>query len=95
MNVETEIAKINIKEWKELRITKDGNSAKSCLEHKWACGRFLKFLEEKILMKSTMRNVCSRCDNSFDETDSKIKDFQQAIKLYEEVFVLNSDGVRT
>lgn len=72
---ELEIAKKNIKEWKEIRIIKNGNSNLICKTHKQSCKRFLEFLAiDAYDLKDTDRT----CENIED----KIKDLQDAISLY-------------
>ncbi len=87
MKTETQIAKENVEIFRNVKdydLSTSQDKYNICHTHLKSCERSLEFLEKDILMKSTMRNICSRCDNTFDKTDNKIKDFQGAIKAYED-----------
>ena len=91
MKIEFRIARGNVKDWKEIRITKDGNSNAICKEHKSSCERGLDFLngefnefleiEKSIKMEFSLGLIVVY--NSWKKRiKMKINDLKQAIKHY-------------
>ena len=92
MKTETEIAKDNIETLRRIRSLKlgddllDAMSEKiyvgECKEHKTTCQRWLKWLEELLEIISYRYNFYT--NKAQKNTEEKIQDLKQVIKLYEE-----------
>ncbi|KKN67013.1 hypothetical protein LCGC14_0465670 [marine sediment metagenome] len=88
MKIEFRIARGNVKDWKEIRITKDGNSNLICKEHKLSCERWLGFCKKEINNPYFWRNrkvsLSQNVERLIYNIQEKIKDLEEAIKHYED-----------